>query len=533
MTQKWLWLLGLGWSFGSLNAQDIQWERSYGGVHADYLMDALPTPDYGFILAGSSLSEKSGNKSEKNNGDLDFWVWKMKENGDLDWQKNFGGSGQDFLQSVALTKDGGFVLAGTSASFIVNPNKKPLPSADFDKKEPARGNDDFWIIKLNAAGQEEWQKTIGGTGQEKLLSIKPTPDGGYIIGGSSASEPKDDTNTLNDKTSEAFGNMDYWLVKIDRNGQLMWQKTFGGQFFDELRSLVVTADGGFLLGGYSNSPTSGNKLEDNNGIGDFWIIKTDANGNMIWQKTLGNKGDDQLYVVHQCQDGNFLAGGSTTLAENGADFWVIKLDTSGQMIWQQTYNTDTTDILTSMVENKDQSLLLGGYSPTTPVNNQKTDGGDYIMIKTNAMGEPLWQRTVGSKGDDLLKKAIETRDGGYLMAGTSNAKPSGDKSQTMGSNDFWVVKLKDNNKTQTQRNSLEAYPNPTTAFTNIIVGYPYQAGTASLYDLSGKQLQSFAITSNTIPLNLAQYPNGIYIINIDTDKQHDTVKIIKGTNLKN
>ena len=122
----------------SINAQDILWEKSYGGKQAEYLFDAIATPDYGFILAGSSVSKKSGNKTEDSRGDLDYWVWKMDEKGELDWQKNLGGIGQDLLSSIVLTNDGGFLLAGSS-----NSNK------GFDKKDNSYGNADFWIIKLN------------------------------------------------------------------------------------------------------------------------------------------------------------------------------------------------------------------------------------------------------------------------------------------------------------------------------------------------------------------------------------------------
>jgi hypothetical protein len=179
-------------------AQDILWEKSYGGKHAEYLMDAIPTADYGFILAGSSLSNKTGNKNDENKGDLDYWVWKMNENGDLDWQKSFGGAGSDLLQSIALTNDGGFILGGVSSS----PGPSEGGETDFDKKDVCRGADDFWVIKLNAKGGEEWQVTLGGNAQEKLHSIKPTRDGGYILGGSSSSDQSAD------KKDNSFGNLD-------------------------------------------------------------------------------------------------------------------------------------------------------------------------------------------------------------------------------------------------------------------------------------------------------------------------------------
>ena len=191
-------------NFLLIHSQKILWEKSYGGLNADYLMDAQPTADYGYILAGSSLSKKSGNKSEDTKGDLDYWIWKMKEDGDLDWQKSFGGLGSDFLQSIALTKDGGFILAGTS-----NSNK------GFDKKEDSFGQNDFWIVKLNAKGDEEWQNTIGGEWQEEMNKVIQTKDGGYLIGGSSAS------NVSGNKDKDTFGGLDYWIIKLDDKGKIV------------------------------------------------------------------------------------------------------------------------------------------------------------------------------------------------------------------------------------------------------------------------------------------------------------------------
>ena len=558
-------------------SQDILWEKSYGGKQADYLMDAIPTPDYGFILAGSSLSDKSGNKSENGMGDLDYWIWKMNEKGDLDWQKSFGGSGSDFLQSIKTTSDGGFILAGTSNSSNVNTTE----TSRNDKKEACRGGDDFWIIKLDAKGNEMWQKTIGGMGQEKLQSIVRTSDGGYVIAGSSSSESspnpseggekgssaqggenesltKTGDKELSDKTAPNYGNMDYWMVKLDSKGNIQFQKTFGGKYEDELKSIEQTKDGGFILGGYSNSPatiaskigteSSGNKTQDNIGVGDFWVLKLDKDGEITWQKTLGGDQDDNLYVVHQTYDGNYILGGNSNSNatnqksksnENGTDFWVIKLDTQGETIWQETYNIGKVDVLTSLIENDDHSVLLGGFAQSesstqpSPMERERVDKkeiNDYVAIKITERGEETWRQSVGSKGEDLLKKAIETRDGGYLLAGTSKGEKSRDKDSGIGSNDFWVVKLKDNSKPENPKLSIEALPNPVITFTNIIVGYDFTDGFASVYDLAGRQLQRFAIKTRTVPIDLSGLPEGIYIVNIDTNVQHDGIKVIKGIN---
>ena len=627
-------------------AQSILWEKSYGGLNADYLMDAIPTPDYGFILAGSSLSGNTGNKTSVNTGDLDYWVWKMKENGDLEWQKSFGGSGADFLQSISLTVDGGFILAGTS-----NSNK------EHDKTDNSHGLDDFWIIKLDAKGRVEWQKTIGGSSQEKLQTIKQTNDGGYIIGGSSSSD------ISGEKKTDSFGNLDYWLVKIDKKGEIIWQRTFGGRYFDELRSVIATKDGGYFVGGYSNSPISGNKTEDNVGIGDYWVLKLDAMGNILWQRTIGGNADDQLSVVHQSYDGNFIVGGNSNSNSTdakqknnaqGTDFWILKLGSTGDTFWQETYNIAEVDLLSAVTENKDHTLLLGGYAKSelngsSKKQKEEREINDYVVIKVAENGAELWRKSVGSDGEDVLKKLIETRDGGYILAGTSNATPqknniatanvgtagklmgldtnqenqqlqnaksevnaaikevadeaneylksktdgitqkvnkavnkensplsigiagptggialpvlgentngnnagagsaannaaatdaisakgkksSRDQSKTYGSNDFWVVKLKDKDKPKVEQLSIEAFPNPTNALTNIIVGYDYNGGVATIVDLAGRLLEQIVIKNRTVPIDLSNYPDGVYIVNISTDVQSDGIKIVKSVN---
>jgi hypothetical protein len=536
------------------HSQDILWEKSYGGLHADYLFDAQPTADYGFILAGSSLSDKTGNKSEDNHGDLDYWVWKMDENGDLDWQKSFGGSGFDLLQSIKNTKDGGFILAGTS-------NSPETPKGGIgNKKENCKGITDFWVIKLNAKGDEQWQKTIGGNGQDELLCAFQTSDGGYMLGGSSSStlSPQKDITEkgiidvkpdLAGKTEKCRGNMDYWIVKLDNTGAVQWQKTYGGEYADVLRSMEQTADGGYILGGYSNSSRSGDKTEVNTGIGDYWILKIDNEGKIEWQKTYGGNGDNQLYVIHQTKDGGYIAGGnsnSTTqlsfkggTVSNGTDYWVLKMDEIGDVVWSKTYNFGKVDILTSMVENEDRTFLIGGYAQSESdqgtkagmqllkVSGDKEGINDYIALKISDTGEELWKKTVGSKGEDILRKLIETRDGGYLLAGTSNSKSSKDKNSSIGGNDFWVVKLKDRQKPEEVKVNIEAIPNPVASFTNIIVGYDFEQGTASLYDLLGRQLQHFEIDSRTVPIDLSKYPDGIYIVSIKTNVHTDGVKLIK------
>ncbi|MEZ0182556.1 T9SS type A sorting domain-containing protein [Flavobacterium oncorhynchi] len=536
----------------SIYSQDILWEKSYGGIHADYLFDAQPTADYGFILAGSSLSNKTGNKTENNHGDLDYWIWKMTEKGELDWQKSIGGNGFDLLQSIKVTKDGGFILAGTSSS-----------GNSFEKKEDCKGLTDFWVIKLDASGNEQWQRTIGGDGQDELLCAFQTKDGGYVLGGSSSSSPSSITNVkaegkiaesstidLYGKSEKSRGNMDYWVVKLDKQGVIEWQKTYGGRYADLLRSMEQTTDNGYILAGYSNSPLSGDKTDGNKGVGDYWIVKIDDIGTIQWQKTYGADGDDQPYVIHQTIEGGYIVGGNSNsknaltslggIVANGTDFWVLKLDSEGGVIWSKTYDFGKVDILTSLVENKDHTYLIGGYAKAESrqstvgqvakmagIGKDKEGINDYIALKIDENGEEFWNKTVGSRGEDILRKLIETRDGGYLMAGTSNSNSSMDKNSNIGGNDFWVVKLKDKAKVEKVKASIEAIPNPAVTYTNVIIGYDFNDGTASVIDILGRVLQNFKISSRTVPVDLSHYAEGIYIIKIQTDVKTESVKVIK------
>lgn len=518
---KSIWLLLVAVAVSEMNGQEIEWERSYGGKHAEYLSDVIATPDYGFILAGSSTSGKNGNKEDHNEGNLDYWIWKMDEKGTLEWQKSFGGKGNDMLKAVQLTSDGGFILAGDSDS----------PKSDF-KREDSAGDTDYWIIKLDAGGGETWQKNIGGKGQEKVSCVIQTSDYGYLLGGSSNSD------ISGDKNEASRGNLDFWIVKLDKAGKIEWQKTYGGSKLDVLKSVCKTKKGGYLLGGTSNSSVSGEKNEENLGLNDYWVIMVDASGDVIWQKTIGGAGDDDLAAIVPLESGDFLIGGSSNSgigrikdkSSKDSDFWVLKINEAGEIIWQEAYNYGKADVLTSIVENKDKSIVVGGYSQSEVMGTGKKDKkgiNDYIMLKTDPDGKELWTQTVGSDGDDMLKKAVETRDGGYILGGTSSGGISRDRNTTRGSNDFWIAKIKDKQKKKQEKVAIEAFPNPTSQYSNVVIGYDYLQGNCNVFDLAGRRLQSFSITDQTIPVNLSSYPVGIYLVEISTNVQTNSVKLIK------
>ena len=208
------------------------------------------------------------------------------------WDKTFGGTQSDELTTLQQTSDGGYILGGVSDSGISS-----------DKSQVHKGIFDYWVVKLDASGIKTWDKTIGGSADEELYSIKQTTDGGYILGGLSNS------GISGDKSQASKGGGDYWIVKLDASGNKLWDKTIGGISWDNFTAIQQTSDGGFILGGYSESGVSGDKTQASKGMEDYWVVKLDASGNKIWDKTFGGNNQDRLFSLQQTADGDYILGG--------------------------------------------------------------------------------------------------------------------------------------------------------------------------------------------------------------------------------
>jgi hypothetical protein len=259
----------------------------------------------------------SGDKSENSKGNSDYWIIKIDSLGKKIWDKTIGGNFQEELLSIQPTSDGGFLLGGNSSSNMSG-----------DKSENSKGDYDYWIVKIDEMGNIKWDKTIGGSKTEFLSNIKTISGGGFLVSGWSES------NMSGDKKENSKGNYDYWIVKIDEMGSIKWDKTIGGNSRDELHDAQSTLDGGFLLGGLSYSNMSGDKSENGKGDYDYWIVKIDASGNKLWDKTWIGNNRDELNDIQITSDGGFLLAGSSESAmgddktENSKgnyDYWVIKI----------------------------------------------------------------------------------------------------------------------------------------------------------------------------------------------------------------
>ena len=317
-----------------------------------------------------------------------------------------------------------------------------------DKTDTSRGGADYWVVKLDTVGAIQWQNTIGGSVFDILYSIQQTSDGGYILGGYSES------NISGDKTENSQGGRDYWVVKLNTSGAIQWQNTIGGSANDNLRSIQQTSDGGYILGGYSGSGISGDKTETYQGGKDYWVVKLDTSGAIQWQNTIGGSGNDELYSIQQTSDGGYVLGGYSDSDISGdknenslgfEDYWVVKLDASGTIQWQNTIGGSEFETLYSIQQTSDGGYVLGGNSASN-ISGDKTEnsqgGSDYWVVKLDASGAIQWQNTIGGSGTDNLRSIQQTSDGGYILGGSSRSDISGDKTEnSQGLKDYWVVKL--------------------------------------------------------------------------------------------
>ena len=352
------------WVVKLTNTGAIQWKKSLGGTNNEWAYSIQPTNDGGYIVVGSTLSNNGDVLG--NHGDEDCWVVKLSSSGTIQWQKALGGSDWDEAWSIQQTSDGGYILAGRTRS----------NDGDVSGNH---GAFDIWVVKLDGTGTLAWQKSLGGSGDDIGYAVRQTPDGGYIVTGESGSD--------NGDVSGLIGGTDYWVIKLSPEGNLEWQKMLGSSSLDFPYDITPTNDGGYIVVGIA-SANSGDVTGNHDGF-DYWVVKMNNQGDIQWQKSLGGSGQDYAQAVQQTSDGGYVIAGSSpstdgdVIGNDGViEFWIVKLTEVGELQWQKTLGGTKADRAFSIQQTSDGGYIVCGYAWSNDgdvsVNKGKTD---YWVVK--------------------------------------------------------------------------------------------------------------------------------------------------------
>ena len=297
---------------------------------------------------------------------------KISSLGNLLWEKTFGFSGRDYGTTLIETEEGGFLVTGVLDVSASNGQG----NAKFNKQKHAGG--DFWALKLTAGGDLEWSKYYGGSFTDTPLGVVKTANNGFILAGYSDSNDVDINNNK--------GSYDFWVIKISSDGTLLWEKSFGGSEIDEARAICATHDGNFIVVGDTRSSDS--DITMNNGGADVWALKISSEGNLIWEKTFGGTSFDVARSVSMTQDNGFVIAGSSRSSDNGFtnkgqnDALILKINSEGVLEWQQTVGGSEIDFLYDAIELIDKTIIAVGESSSSDENIPINKGfSDALILK--------------------------------------------------------------------------------------------------------------------------------------------------------
>ncbi|HQU99607.1 MAG TPA: T9SS type A sorting domain-containing protein [Bacteroidia bacterium] len=485
----------------------LQWEQNYGGTANDRANDVIPTSDGGFIAVGNSMSDDVD--LTNNCGLNDVWVVKTDGNGQVQWQRNYGGDDEDFGLSIAQTFDGGYIIGATT----------------FSNNNNVSGNNgfsDFWVLKIDSVGVIEWSKVYGGSLLESLFQVKQLRDSSYVAVGSTDSNDGD--------VSGNHGESDYWVVRLNLAGDTIWTQCYGGLKTDVCRDISQLVNGNFVLAGYSNS--NDGDLTSNNGGYDYWVLRIDHNfKNIIWQYNYGGSYDDRAYsltlnsalgylVIGSSYSNDInVSGHSGSVGPTGnADVWALKLTNLGIIDWENSLGGLADDFAFDAVQLADSSYTIAGYTSSLLANTSPNNGlTDYWLINVNRFGNRQWGMVYGGSKADFCF-AIDTLSSFTYIIGGGSFSNDSVVGGNYGGSDYWLLRL-DSAKNTTalpdvsaDGNQLTIYPNPLRTQSTISIKTNHtDKQLLNIYNNIGQIIKSIDVTGVTsLDIHRNNFQAGVY-----------------------
>lgn len=506
-------------------APSIQWQKSFGAVSSDYGRDVKQTIDGGYIMVGHTISNAGAYAS--NHGNFDILIIKMDANGELEWQRLFGGSAIDIAKSVITTSDGGYIVAGYTES------------NDFDVVGN-HGREDCWIIKLDSQGSIEWKKCYGGTQDDYCDTIIQTSDGGYAVAGFSGST---DGNVSIASPSEGC-----WILKLDTTGNISWQRKFQANLYSSGAKIDIkeTPDNAFLFSYSDSSPNGITEGSITYYYSDIFVKKIDSSGNnVLFDRHYGGSFTESAGEIIPTNDFGFILActsmsnnldvsghhgiPSTPSTSGTLDIWVMKADSNGTIQWQKSLGGSSNEYFGLVQKTQDDDYIVLGSTTSNDGDvsgNHYSTSEDYWLIRLSENGTVLWKKCYGGTGSDVATSLQITTDNGYILSGYSNSI-NGDITSNNGVWDAWAVKLAAEQLSipDFQQNGLVVYPNPATNLINIKTAGDVAIEQLEVTDVAGKIVMTQI--SNTNQINTENLSAGVYFIQAISGKNKYQSKFIK------
>lgn len=501
----------------------ILWQKCLGGTAVDYGRTIRQCANGNFIFLGTTTSndvDVSGNHGEE-----DLWLVSLDDSGTMLWQKCLGGTDQDLAGggymkegSVEPTTDGGYFVVGSTYS----------NDGDVSGNH---GSYDIWALKLNAAGDIEWQRCLGGTAEDRAGTGQQTSDGGYILSGT--------VHSINGDVVGHHGGFtdDAWVVKLDPFGNIQWQKCLGGTSTEDFGPVQQTADSGYIL--ICTTFSNNGDVSGYHGFGDAWVVKLDNDGNIQWQKCFGSGDSEQGKSIQPTADGGYIVAIDVWNTCNTGPFnmAVLKLDQNGDSLWQACFGGTLQDAAGSAHEvNGGGYFLIGRTDSNDGDVNGNHGGNDVWLVRLNDTGAIQWQLCLGgtSGAGSVQEEAysmLQLNDGDLVIGGTTNSDDGDVSGYHGGGSDAWIVRLSTTTGTQ-EEDAIGAsiVLDPTGSFITISSVDGPRPSSATIIDASGRIVRSIALqhTGGLVTMEFGQQVSGLYAVQVHfTDGTRKTVRFLR------